>query len=569
MKQKVSVIATRFIGFGILLFLAMMATAGGYFRKFGYDYDKAGMDAEQIMWLIIGFLASVILVALFNVVAQSKLELPEFKLSGVDWLFARPIALWGVLVVLWGGIIVLMFPGGWNYDFTNQINELLTNNNGQIHSDTYPIAHFLFSDKATELTNQHGVILTLIYNAVVYLSVKLFSNAAQGIFVLSLTQFILGVTAVVMVLRYFTRNSSNTSKVLILLMIGLNPYFPIYMGQLTKTPLFAINFMIFFTLFMRLLEADDDRNYVYGGLFISTLGMLFAVKFAFMLLVPTIIAFSVLLKKRWRKFLFVTGAAVMIFKIVMMVMAGSGYIKEDDPIEAKTIQIQQVALYVKNYPNDIDQADEESLAKIFSLKGLANYYDPRTTDMIKSTGRFNYVYRYRTVTDNDWKKFNGIWLNMLKRHPGVFAQAFFAKTFGFFDILDQPRRDLANTGKIPFEVDKPQTYEYTVSKMVEKNQKTVQHMLDIYDTWPVLELFARPNFWIVIGLLLMAVKLIYLGDFRYVMLVLPFFLLVGVMIVSPVNNLDRYGIPYFLLVPMLLPWLSDKRKAYNSVTLEN
>lgn len=562
-SQKLASIFTRVVGIGILIFLAMMATAGGYFRKFGYDYTKTNIDAERMMWLIVGFAASVVLLAVVTLIAKSKVELPKYSLTWVNWLYTRPVILGMLLVVVWSGVVFFMFPGGWNYDFTNQINELLTNNHGQIHSDTYPIAHFLFGSKSTELTNQHGAILTLIYDAVIFISVKFFTDATQGIFFLSLLQLLLGTFAIVFALRHFTRNVSDVAKMLILLLIGLNPYFPIYLIQLTKTPLFAVNFIIFFTLFMKLLENRAHTNKEYVGLFLSMLGMLIGVKFAFMLLLPTVIVFSFLMKKRWKKFIVVTGVALVVFKVIMMTMNGSGYIKMDDPIEAKTIQIQQVALYVKSYPNDIDSADKKALEKIFSLKGLARYYDPRTTDMIKSTGLFNYVYRYRTVTEKDWEKFNGVWLNMFKRHPRVFVHAFFAKTFGYFDVLDQPRRDLANTGQIAFAVDKPHQYEYSVPESSKIKQNTLKSMLDIYDDWPVLELFSRPNFWIVVGLLLIAMQLIYSGESKYILLFVPFFLLVGVMVVSPVNNLDRYGIPYFLFIPILIPWLSNRSNTFN------
>ena len=107
-SQKLASIFTRVVGIGILIFLAMMATAGGYFRKFGYDYTKTNIDAERMMWLIVGFAASVVLLAVVTLIAKSKVELPKYSLTWVNWLYTRPVILGMLLVVVWSGVVFFM-----------------------------------------------------------------------------------------------------------------------------------------------------------------------------------------------------------------------------------------------------------------------------------------------------------------------------------------------------------------------------------------------------------------------------------------------------------------------------
>lgn len=557
MKQKYIIVGTKIIGFVIVCFLAFSAAFGQYFRHFGYCYPTSGMNIDQKIWLIGAFLLSLLIIIIFCILLRCKIILPNLRLHWVNILYSNPLYLGIILFLLWGVILFLALPGLWNFDFTNQMYELLGSSHGRMHSDIYPIAHFLFSKNSPELTNQHGAFLTIIYDFFIYVSIKLFTSANPGIFFLSFSQLVLGVFALSYALKKLYTKCSPIIKLIILLVIGLNPYFPIYLIQLTKTPLFAINFLIFLTIFLQLRESEKYSKPKIILLFCTCFGMVIAVKFAFILLIPTIIVFSFLLNKNRKAFLFSTFSAISIFKILMVLISMSGLMKIDDPIEAKSIQIQQVALYVKTYPNDLNKKDSDDLSKIFSIQGLQDFYDPRITDVIKSTGGFHYVYLYRTVTKSDWKNFNRVWFTMLKKHPKLFIQAFFAKTFGYFDILDLPRRDVADSGQIPFILHKPKFYKYSISDYKKSQLKVIQEILDFYNTMPITSLLSRPNFWIVLTFIIISSKLIFTGDYKYFLSSVPFLLLMGVLIVSPVNNLDRYGISFFVLIPLIIPWFQE------------
>lgn len=561
MLKKYSKLSTKIVGIIIVIFLAITASFGQYFRRFGYDYAANQNGLEQKIWLVSGFLISLLLISFFCIVVRARLFVPHMRLTLINFIFNRPFLMAVILFMFWGSIVFLIFPGLWNWDFNHQVYELLGNNKGFIHSDMYPIAHYLYTSKATELTNQHGVILTSFYDSIIYLSVQIFGSTFQGIFVLSFGQFLLGTFAIVYALKYFTQTCSNLTKLIVFLVIAVNPYFPVYLSQLTKTPLFAIYFLLFFTIFMQMYEGLSISRKKYCVLFLVTLGMLIAVKFAFMLLIFTVISFSILLKKNWRFFFISTSSAILIFKIVMIVISMSGYVKMDDTIEAKSIQIQQVALYVKRYPNEINASDRKNLSKIFNLSGLQKDYSPRNTDPVKSTATMhpNQSYLYTSVTKSDWNKFNGIWYRMLKKHPKLFIYAFFAKTFGYFDVLDQPRRDVADAGHFAFGVDKPKPYLYKIGNEEQSNLNVLQKILDFYDEMPVLSLFSKPNFWIVLCLILISSKLIFTGNFKFILLFLPFILLTGVLMATPVNNLDRYGSPFLLIIPVVGPWLNNFR----------
>ncbi|RFT25455.1 hypothetical protein CG394_02965, partial [Gardnerella vaginalis] len=99
-----------------------------------------------------------------------------------------------------------------------------------------------------------------------------------------------------------------------------------------------------------------------------------------------------------------------------------------------------IARIAKLDPKSIPHKAAREIAPIFNLNQTAEAYTPQDADPVKSSGLQSkkVSYRWRYITKDDMKKFNYAWWLMVKHSPIVATDAFLAKSYGYFDILDIP-----------------------------------------------------------------------------------------------------------------------------------
>ncbi|WP_065189574.1 DUF6020 family protein, partial [Gardnerella vaginalis] len=427
-----------------------------------------------------------------------------------------------------------------------------------VPADIYPIAHYLWPAKPTYLSDQHNIVLTLIYGAVAAVSRYFTESNDAGIILLAIMQFILAAWCCAATANRFLNTpwaKSKTSgtqaalptpiffRAAVIIIFLFSPLVVFSTIALTKSPLFAFAFVwwfgISYELHCTIQNTKISRKHTILELIISVCIMLIAAKYAWYILVIQFVLLMFYSIKRWKIWVLCILLPTILIHGAIIIAISSGAIINGDPIESRGVQLQQIARIAKLDPKSIPHKAAREIAPIFNLNQTAEAYTPQDADPVKSSGLQSkkVSYRWRYITKDDMKKFNHAWWLMVKHSPIVATDAFLAKSYGYFDILDIPY-----VGP-----------EYYINTDNIKNSEWIRYWLpewragvsNTVESWsntPILGWLIHGNLYVV-GTLLIGVAEIVLKRWKTLVLHIPLALLMGVMVLAPANNFERHMLP--------------------------
>lgn len=427
-----------------------------------------------------------------------------------------------------------------------------------VPADIYPTAHYLWPAKPTYLSDQHNIVLTLIYGAVAAVSRYFTESNDAGIILLAIMQFILAAWCCAATANRFLNTpwakskTSGTQAALptpiffrsaVIITFLFSPLVVFSTIALTKSPLFAFAFVwwfgISYELHCTIQNTKISRKHTILELIISVCIMLIAAKYAWYILVIQFVLLMFYSIKRWKIWVLCILLPTILIHGAIIIAISSGAIINGDPIESRGVQLQQIARIAKLDPKSIPHKAAREIAPIFNLNQTAEAYTPQDADPVKSSGLQSkkVSYRWRYITKDDMKKFNYAWWLMVKHSPIVATDAFLAKSYGYFDILDIPY-----VGP-----------EYYINTDNIKNSEWIRYWLpewragvsNTVESWsntPILGWLIHGNLYVV-GTLLIGVAEIVLKRWKTLVLHIPLALLMGVMVLAPANNFERHMLP--------------------------
>lgn len=442
--------------------------------------------------------------------------------------------------------------------------------------DIYPTAHYLWPSKPTYLTDQHNIVLTVIYGATTAVSRYFTDSNDAGIILLAFIQFVFAAWCVAASANRFlnrpwlkiaqaqqsqqsqqTQQTPTFARFAVLLMFLLSPLVVCSTIALTKSPLFAFAFLWWFGINYELSSEYSNTSNTYSTsskttqnctkpnwhtvleLLISVCVMLIAAKYAWYILLIQCVLLLIFMRKRWRLWLCTILLPTIIIHGALLLLISSGAIINGDPIESRGVQLQQIARIAKLDPHSIPKSAKRIIAPIFNLDQTAEAYKPYDADPVKSSGLQSkkVSYRWRYVSRENISKLNIAWWQMVTHSPLVATDAFFAKSYGYFDIFDRPY-----VGP-----------EYYIDTDNIRNSDWIRYwnpqfrtdFADSISTWSDIPVIGWPihGNTFVIATLLIGVAEIILRRWRTVLWHMPLALLIGVMILAPANNFERHMLP--------------------------
>lgn len=439
--------------------------------------------------------------------------------------------------------------------------------------DIYPTAHYLWPDNPTYLTDQHNIVLTVLYGAATAISRYFTDSNDAGFVLLSSTQYVFAAfccaatanrffnlpflnptkgreDAAAIAERPDARTAGGVSRLLILLFFLICPLAVFSTISLTKSPLFAFAFVWWFGIWYELHMTRGElcatgrpirlRRCSWMAFVAASCVMLISAKYAWYLIVVQIVLALIADRKRWHVYVTALLLPTVLIHGGVVLMIHSGVIINGDPIESRGVQLQQIARIAKLNPDGIPESAAEKLEPIFNLDQMADAYSPDDADPVKSSGiqSKKVSYKWRTVTEEDMKGFNEAWLEIVKANPVIAIDAFLAKCYGYFNVTDSPYVSM----------------DYYV------DNRYVQQQTDWIKTWcyqwrhgvaefarhwglvPVIGWLTHGNLYVSLTLLIGAAELV-LRRWRTLAWHLPLALLMGVMITAPANNFERHMLP--------------------------
>lgn len=572
--EKIDKTALKIYQWAFVLFTVVIIVGSTVFGLYDDNYHSVLHLMAKDLWKTVLLGVSFVAIVVVMIWMVKKIAAVATDINGnsviakiADYLYAKSHRLFIFLFVLWSPVSVAIFPGSSGWDLAMQAQEIIDSKASVIANhlmapyEVYPIANYLVQQGDGLLTNQHNFFLTLIYGGVLKYSLIWFNSFTPGLALLASVQFVFTIAAFTFTLFVLGKVVKNSwAKVVSLLLVGIIFIIPTAAWSLSKNPLFVAAVVLFIGLMIGALKMVISKGEMIAGFTISNLIILITVKYGWLIIVAEFV--FLLFVPSMRKIAVVAFLVpLLVFKISMAVLFATGTVIEDDPIESKGIQIQQVALYIQEYPNDLTKFETKELSRIFNLKRIADKYDPGNTDPIKGSGYYDKdTYRYKTIRHKDWRNFNKVWMQMMIKHPSVFIRAAVLKFYGYFDILSNQLRDIT--------VDYP-NFELKKENMDEASERTKKrNELDVVlkKNDGIIGFINSGVVYVVLSLVILAVLNFKFG-WSSLLISTPFYVQILAMIVSPLNASLRYslGFVYGLPLLILLLFVSGSSKSKKSM----
>ncbi|GAB2518955.1 hypothetical protein GCM10027064_15730 [Microbacterium petrolearium] len=464
----------------------------------------------------------------------------------VEWAFAAWWRLALILVVLWSPLLVLRWPGAVNPDFALMVTEITTARSEYAPDafkpyDVYPIAYSLIPEGDLLWSNHHNAFLTLLYGLVTGASGVLLHSYIPAIVLLASSQAAFTIFALARALQLVGRHVAKSwpKAVALALTVGC-VMTPLWSMDLSKNPLFAAAFVWWFGLVVHaVLSRDAVRRGWVWEIAIATTVMIVSAKFAVYIAVVGAL-FLVFRRRRWLGVVLGMLLPVLVFQIALRGLIGFGVVISDDPVEARVLQLQQVALTLREHPEALNDDERAEVEKIFDIEQMTKVYNPENADPVKSSGYAdNGSYRWRSAEQDDWASFDAVWAKLAARYPDTYLDALLLKSDRYLDS-----RALVNPAPPLHTLDWQLRYTFDLTGLNDAGRKALaQTVAAVNDSaFRYLISFAP---WAVLTVLLCtaAVMMRRRGALAWTV---PLAVQVGVAILSPLNGSGRYllGLTY-------------------------
>lgn len=335
-----------------------------------------------------------------------------------------------MLLLLWMPVLILSFPGNLCYDVIGQIEQVIGRASYSVH---HPLLHTLLAGGCTELfyrlTGSYSVGLWIY----VLLQACMLASALAGT-----VWWLSG--------RRFARGA--VSHPILLLILSVYVFSPMY-SNIASTAIKDVPFaaaFIWYVILLAEVRIDPGRLRQKGFtavlLAVEILMSLLRNNGFYVLFLTGIVLCAVWWKQsgrgeRLRIFLFLFLIPVLLSRMTGNILATGLSAEKGKAAEMLSLPFQQTARYLQLYRQEI--TDEEKRAIEAVLKDVdeaAAAYDPDLADPVKSL-----YYACGQVSGREILGYLRVWFTEFFKHPCVYAEAFLAHVYGWFDpqVNNAPR----------------------------------------------------------------------------------------------------------------------------------
>ena len=288
------------------------------------------------------------------------------------------------------------------------------------------------------------------------------------------------------------------------------------------------------------------------------------------LCLPLLVALAAALGRRYLgKLAGVTAVMLAVYAFTQGPLMEAVHCNGNETQEMLSVPFQQTARYVKQYPDEVTEEEQEAIEDVLIYDTLAERYEPYMSDAVKMQ------YRLRFADDDTGHErellqiYFKTWAAQFQKHPLVYLEATANNIYGFIAPISY--RVL---GPVELNIDVDPALEHSVVDYTQPQAlapvRTLYCKLSTFvGKMPFFSLLYSPfvTTWIVcVG----AVLLLRKKCWRAMVLYLPMLLNVAVCLLSPVNASTRYMLCATACLPLLLAVglpLRHLGKLYNCAAL--
>ena len=403
-------------------------------------------------------------------------------------------------------------------------------------------------DENVVMTNHHPVTHTILLGSCLKLG-TLIGNDNLGLFCYSLIQIAILAGTLAFTIYYMNKMQINNKYlIVVLLLYGLIPMFPLYAMSGVKDVLFGA-FIILYIIVIHNLIKTKGINYKWWHYLLIILLLILICLFRNNGIHVIILSFPFLffvVKNKWKELLLVFFIIIGFNSTFNNVILPYFKITPGSIREVLSVPFQQTARYVKYHADELNEEEIAVIDNILGIKDLAQRYDPELADPVKN--KFN-----KYTTDEELKEYFKVWFKGLINHPGTYIEATMNNVYGFF----YPEK---TKWYVYYKFDDRITedgFNYHYNSL-NNARKVLSSLAVSFPYLPVIGLISNIafNIWLILILLVYA---IYKKMYSHILILLPALVLILVCVVGPANTYFRYALPFIFAMPFIIATFLEKR----------
>lgn len=411
---------------------------------------------------------------------------------------------------------------------------------------------------AYELNNAHPFMYTLFFGLFVKTGEYLFGSVNAGLFVYSFFQFLFVIVIISMMIKILVNLKLSEKIILVLILYYIiHPRIQSYMFLMTKDVMNAAFLLVYMvSIYMIILNKHDKFIYIILG--ISDLGaMLFRHDSQYVIVISLFIL--LLMLRDMRKKIAIIAAMSLSFALIWNnVLLPKTNVLPTHPWRVEYIKtgylarimVQQTARYIRDVGYEVTEEEKEIISACFDYDQILIKYlpDNKTDDLMGILKK--------SATQEDWKKYQKIWLKMFFKHPEIYLEATLNHKYQYL----YPRL-LNTTYSYKWSLDCMESANKSILEMstkisypenLDEYRMIYQGIRESFMRVPVLNLLSRTSsfFWMLF--IWFSYCILSKGKIS-IALMMPLLVLIFALIAGPCNGrYFRYSYPYALCLPVVI-----------------
>lgn len=445
----------------------------------------------------------------------------------------------GLVVLCWLPYYILFFPGLGNPDTSMQIAWAL-------HYPTEWLQYSPVRGPQIHATNHHPYFTTVLFGLFAKFGLLVDGNIRYGVALYCLCQMLLTALAMTGIWFYLRRIGLHAKYCRIgLVFTAFFPLYPLYAITMLKDSLFSLACLTFSVLLFEVVRSRSQCLKKAGFcalLFLNALLVMLTKNQGFYFAAAAAVVCLLLCRRRLQ-----AAAAlllpVLLYQFVwMQVLLPAWNVAPGGKQEVLGLLFQQTARYVVTYPEEVTEEEAGAIRAVLDYDALPELYKPHLADPVKFT--YN-----QDATDEEMSAYYQAWLQMFRKHPAVYVQAFLNNIYGSFYMKHETAltyTDFDNREGVNY----PDLF-VAMTPRLEAAKPIAETLLRAVQHIPGIGLLFCIGFypWVILFVFLDALRKKRYAD---ILSQLPAILSVAVLFLSPVSGSYRYAMPFSYMIPFLL-----------------
>lgn len=405
------------------------------------------------------------------------------------------------------------------------------------------------------LNNHHPVFDTMVLGLVFKSGLRLTGDFSLSILIMSLIQTAVNATGFAFLSFKLCKSHINYFlKLIFTIMMLVSPMWVNLNATIVKDNLLIVPLIFWFYYFSKIIisrKKIQNHEWIIFAILSILVSLIRPNMFYVMIL--SLIALNIFsLKKVYNLKVFGVLLALTVFIFSYNHILSSSSVVPAKTVEMLSVPLQQTARTIKYNNVTLSKADLSAVNGVMDITKIQNY-NPQVSDPIK--GSYNWAGRNKLFTKN-FKNYLPVWLKIGIKYPLSYFEATYANTFGYINILSRN----SGQGEVLFSnyvtnnnFSKYFGVKQYMSLNITNKKNLLNHKFIGILHWPIFNIYHNIGMWSWVIIYIFINAFWHLKTFKKeFMIVLPSILTLGTLIMSPVNGLNRYYIPIFLMLPLIV-----------------